>query len=258
VTEKLSVFITTYNEESNIGPCIDSVGDLADEILVLDNASTDRTVEIARSRRARIEQRPFDDFSTNRNAGLEHLKNLWVLVLDADERLTDSLREEIRQKLSQQPEKDAYAIRRDTYFQEKKVRCWSGGWVLRFFRKDKARYSSEKTVHEELIVRGNTGRLKEPLQHFTFKSFGQYLPKLQLFATMAAQDAFRHGKRASWIHLLLYPPSRFLKTLVLRGGLLDGIPGFQIAYLSAYSAYLKFAKLRELQHETATVRAAKS
>lgn len=250
MAEKLSVFIATYNEESNIGPCIESVEGLADELFIMDNFSTDQTVAIARSRNAVVEQRPFDDFATNRNAALDRLQHNWVLVLDADERLTDALRHEIRQLLAASPTMDAYAIRRDAFFQGRRVRCWSGGSVVRLFRKDKARYSSDRIVHEELLVRGNSGRLREPLQHFTFRSFSQYLPKLHLFATMAAKEAYQKGQRASWIHLFFYPHARFLKTFVIRRGILDGIPGLLIAWLSSYSTYLKFAKLWELQHKS--------
>lgn len=245
--EKLTILIPTLNEEENLPSCMASIGDLADELLVLDNYSSDRTVEVARSHNAVIHQRNFDNFSANKNAALPLARNNWVLVVDADEHLTPGLREEIRGLLRNVPEHDAYAIRRDAFVCGKKVRCWSRDWVVRLFRKDKARYSTQTLVHEHLQVQGSIGRLRSPMQHFTFRSFAQYLPKLDAYTTLAAQEAHAKGQRAAFIELFLYPPARFLKTYLLRGGILDGAPGFIIAWLSAYSSFLKFAKLRELQ-----------
>ena len=247
--EKLSVLILTCNEEENIQECIASVGDLAGDLLVLDSLSTDRTVTIATSLGARIVQRQFDNYPAQRNAGLHLLENEWVLTVDADERLTPALREEIRSLLQTDPPLDAYRIGRDTYFRGRKVRCWSGGSVVRLFRRSKASYASHRLVHEELVVSGRIGTLDAPLLHYTFRSFSQYLPKMHSFSALSAQEAFQKGQRASWTGLFFLPPARFLKTYLLRGGILDGIPGLLIAGLSAYSSYLKQAMLWEMQNQ---------
>jgi len=246
--EKLSVLIPTFNEAENIADCIRSIGDLADELLVMDSFSTDRTVEIARSLHADVQQRAFDNYSKNKNAALDQLSHNWVLVLDADERLSEPLRQEIREVLAG-PTCDAYRIDRETFFKSRRVRCWSSGSVLRLFRRDKAHFREDRLVHEELIIQGSVGHLKSPMLHYTFRSFSQYLPKMHSFAELAARQAHQEGRRASRTGLLLHPPVRFLKTYLLRGGIWDGIPGLLIAWLSAYSIYLKYARLWELQKD---------
>jgi len=247
--QQLSVLILTYNEEENIAACIDSIGNLADELFVLDSFSTDKTVEIANSKGAQVSRRPFDNYSAQRRAALELLQYEWVLMLDADERLTPSLQEEIRTVLHENPGHDAFSIRRETFFKGGRVRCWSGGSVVRLFRKCKGNYATDKLVHEKLLVSGSVGRLRSPILHLTFRSFSQYLPKLQSYSLLSAREAFQKGHRASWISFLVYPPARFLKSYLLAGGILDGIPGVLIAGLSAYSSYLKYALLWEMQTE---------
>jgi hypothetical protein len=242
----LTVLIPTFNEAENIRECIESVADLASEILVMDNFSSDETPEIARHLNATVHQRAFDNFSTNKNAAIELAACEWILILDADERLTPALREEIATVVAS-PTAEAYGIDRETYFCGARVRCWSGKSVVRLFRKGRAHYNLAKLVHEELAVDGRIGSLKNPMLHYTFRSFEQYLPKIQAFTSLAAQEEFKKGKRTGLLSLLLYPPMRFLKTYALRGGIFDGIPGILIAWLSAYSIYLKHAKLWELQ-----------
>ena len=250
MNEKLSVLIPTLNEEENISGCIDSVREIADEILVMDNFSTDRTAEISRAAGAIVHQRKFDHFAANKNAGIDLLQNDWVLILDADERLTPLLRDEIRNAILK-PQVEAYAILRDTFFCGRLVRCWSGKKVVRLFRKGKARYGPERFVHEHLIIQGQTGILRNPMEHYTFRSHDQYLPKIQLYTRLAALEAFQRGERASWTALIFAPPLRFFKNYVLRAGFLDGIPGLLISWLSAYSMYLKEAKLWEMGNSKA-------
>jgi glycosyltransferase involved in cell wall biosynthesis len=242
----LTVLIPTFNEKENIRECIESTADLATEILVVDNFSDDGTPEIAKSSGAKVHQRKFDNFSANKNAAIDLATCEWILILDADERLTSALREEIVAVLKS-TKADAFAILRKTYFCGRQVRCWSGKSVVRLFRKDKARYNPSKLVHEELIVNGATEALRNPLEHYTFRSFKQYLPKIQSFTSLSSREEFEQGKRTGVFSLMLYPPMRFLKTYIIRGGILDGIPGLLIAWLSAYSVFLKHAKLWELQ-----------
>ena len=242
----LTVLIPTFNEAENIPACIESAKELASEILIMDNFSVDGTADIARSLNATVHQRAFDNYSSNKNAAMELSSCEWILILDADERVTPALRNEIADVLTS-PRADAYAIHRETYFCGKRVRCWSGKSVVRLFRKHKARYNPEKLVHEELMVDGAIGSLKNPMLHYTFRSFEQYVPKIQSFTSLAAREEFKKGKRTGPFSILLYPPMRFLKTYVVRGGIFDGIPGLLIAWLSAYSIFLKHAKLWELQ-----------
>jgi glycosyltransferase involved in cell wall biosynthesis len=246
---KLSVLIPTLNEQENIAACIQSLGQIAEEILVFDSCSADRTVEIARSLGARVETRKFDNYSAQKNAALELLQNDWVLILDADERLTPPLRAEIQTLLNEDPQASAYSIRREAYLKDKRLRCWSTGSVVRLFRRGKARYDENTSVHERLIVDGATGQLQNPMLHYSFRSLHQYLPKVEAFTTLSAADALKNGERFSVVKLLFYPPARFVKTYLFRGGIFDGLPGIMIAWLSAYSSYLKYTKLWNLKHQ---------
>ena len=244
----LSVVIPTFNEAQNIASCIQSVEDLADEIIVMDNFSTDGTSGIARSLKAKVFEREFDNFSVNKNAAIEKSTQEWILLLDADERLTPELRSEIR-KLLTAPSVNAYRIKRDTYYCGRRVRCWSNKSVTRLFRKGTASYDPAKLVHEELVVNGGAVEtLHHSLQHYTFRSFEQYLPKVHSFTTLAAREAFQQGNQAGWFSLSLYPLLRFVRTYLFKGGILDGVPGLVISWLSAYTVYLKMAKLWELQN----------
>jgi glycosyltransferase involved in cell wall biosynthesis len=247
MTVALSVIIPAFNEAQNIAACIESIDGLASEIIVIDNFSEDGTAEIARSLKAQVHQRTFDNFSANKNAAIELTSNDWILIVDADERLTPALRSEIAHVVENSHGIYAYRIPRETFFSGKRVRCWSGGSVTRLFKKDKASYPSSKLVHEELQVNGRTGTLNHPLEHYTFRSFDQYMPKVNAFTTLAARQAFDNGKRAGWGSLLFFPVFRFLRTYLIKGGILDGVPGLLIASLAAYTVYLKQAKLWELQ-----------
>ena len=244
----LSVVIPTFNEAQNIASCIQSVEELADEIIVMDNFSSDGTADIARSMKASVFEREFDNFSLNKNAAIEKTTKDWILLLDADERLTPELRTEIMQTISA-PSASAYRIKRDTFYCGRKVRCWSNKSVTRLFRKGKARYDPAKLVHEELVVNGGgIETLQHSLQHYTFRSFEQYLPKVHSFTTLAAREAFQKGNRAGLLSLSIYPLLRFVRTYFFKGGILDGVPGLMISWLSAYTVYLKMAKLWELQN----------
>jgi hypothetical protein len=161
--------------------------------------------------------------------------------------LTPVLREEIRNTIVK-PQAEAYAILRDTFFCGRMVRCWSGKVVVRLFRKGKAWYDPERFVHEHLIVQGRTGKLRNPMEHYTFRSHHQYLPKIQLYTRLAALEAFQRGKRTSVTALIFSPPVCFLKDYVLRAGFLDGIRGLMIAWLAAYSMFLNLAKLWEMEN----------
>ncbi len=244
----LSVVIPTFNEAQNIEACIQSIENMAEEVIVMDNFSVDGTADIARSLHARVFQRQFDNFSANKNAAIEKSSHDWILLLDADERLTPALREEIKNVL-ESPQADAFRIKRDAYYRDRKVRCWSSKSVTRLFRKNKARYDPAKLVHEELVVsNGRIATLRHPLEHYTFRSFEQYLPKVHSFTSLAAREAFQKGHRAGWLSLWIFPSMRFVRTYIFKAGVLDGVPGLVIAWLSAYTVYLKMAKLWELQN----------
>ena len=242
----LTALIPTYNEEANIGECLASVS-WCDEILVVDSFSTDRTVEIARQAGARILVHDYINSASQKNWAIPQALHEMVLVVDADERVTPELRREIETLLGEGPKADGYAIRRVNFFLGRQVR--HGGWesdrVIRLFRRDRARYQ-QREVHAEVEAQGPVAQLSAPLLHYTFRSFAQYWPKIQRYSDWGASQAFREGRRAGFGSVLLRPAGRFLKMYLLRLGFLDGVHGLVLCMLSAFSVYLKYAKLWEM------------
>jgi hypothetical protein len=173
-----------------------------------------------------------------------------VLIVDADERVTPALREEILATLTSQHPYDGYSIYRQNHFLGKTIRfCgWQRDRVLRLFKRDIGRYE-DKEVHANVIVNGRTGVLKNKLLHYTFSSFEQYLRKFDRYTTWAASDRGKKTARVRWHHLTLRPAFRFFRQYVLQLGFLDGKTGLIICALAAYSVFLKYAKLWERQQQ---------
>ena len=242
----LSVLVTTFNEEATLPLCLASV-DWADEILVVDSGSTDRTVEIAREHGARVLEHPYESPARQKNWALPRCAHEWVLILDADERVTPELAEEIRDLLARGPAADGHWIRRVNLFLGRPMR--HGGWetdkVIRLVHRDRARYD-DRLVHEEIDLPGPLPVLRHPLVHETFRSFDQYWPKVDRYARWWAEQAFAKGRRTGAAGVLGHAIARFLKMYVLRRGFLDGGHGLVLALLATCSTYLKHARLWEL------------
>jgi glycosyltransferase involved in cell wall biosynthesis len=216
-------------------------------VLVVDSFSTDRTASIAKEHGARVLTHEYVNSATQKNWALPHASNPWVLVVDADERVTTDLRREVEHLLAAGPKVAAYSIPRVNFFMNRRIR--HGGWeadrVIRLIRPAQARYQ-DREVHAEVVTNGPIGRLSAPLLHYTFRSFAQYLPKVQRYTDWGASQAFRDGQRAGVASVLLRPVGRFFKMYVLRLGFLDGRHGMVLGLLAAFSVYLKYAKLWEM------------
>lgn len=242
----LTAIIPTLNEEGNLPDCLASVA-FADEIYVVDSFSTDRTVEIARAAGARVEQHAYVNSADQKNWAIPRATHEWILLVDADERVTPELEREVRQLLERGPESDGYWVRRANYFRGRRLR--HGGWesdrVIRFFHRDRARYQ-KRQVHEEIDLPEPLPVLRAHLRHYTFVSFDQYLPKVERYGRWGASQAFSEGKRASALTVLGHTWGRFVRMYVLRLGILDGGDGLVLALLASYSVYLKYARLWEL------------
>lgn len=238
----LSVFLITLNEGRNLGECLASVRGLADEIIVLDSSSTDDTVAIARAAGARVENRDFDDFGRQKQAALDLTRGDWVLSIDADERLTPALAEEIREVL-RAPAADGYEIRRQLTYLGHDMRF--GGterdWVLRLARRARARFTPVP-VHERLEVDGRVARLRAPMRHVKYRTLSEHLATIDRYTTLIAQGKRARGKRFYPWHLLRFPLEIFSR-LILRLGILDGRAGVIHAAMAAFYAFLKYAKL---------------
>jgi glycosyltransferase involved in cell wall biosynthesis len=248
--ETLTVLVPTYNEEPNIRDCLQSVR-WADEVVVVDSFSTDRTREIAGEIADRVVEHEYVNSATQKNWAIPQLTHSWVLIVDADERVTPQLRDEILGILEDDCGCDGFRIGRLNHFLGRRVRfCgWQNDAVLRLFRRDQGRYQ-DREVHADVIIEsGRVGRLKARLLHYTFESFDQYMRKFDRYTTWAAGDRAKRTKRVRWHHLALRPAWRFFRQYILQLGILDGLTGLVICKMAAHSVFMKYAKLWEQQEQ---------
>lgn len=247
----LSVTVITWNEEERLRPCLESVS-WADEIIVVDAESTDKTVQVAREFTDRIWVRPWPGFADQKNFALEQAAGEWVLSLDADEQVTPELRRAIEAVLDSGVAMDGYAIPRKNIF-------W-GAWIrhgrlypdyqLRLFKRGSGRFV-ERAVHESVEVRGTVGRLQSPLLHQSYRSLEEFLGRSNRYSTLAAEEWIRQGRRVGLADLALRPLGRFLSMYLLHGGFLDGWRGFLLAGLYAHYVFLRTAKVWEARRAAA-------
>jgi glycosyltransferase involved in cell wall biosynthesis len=244
---KITVIVPCYNEEATIESCLKSVS-WADEILVVDSFSSDRTLDIAKRYTSFILQHEYINSAAQKNWAIPKATHDWILIIDADERVTPELRNEIVAILSKDMHKDAYWIYRNNYILDKKVNNtgWGKDSVLRLIKKSKARYE-EKSVHAEVQLK-NTDVLKGRLEHRTVLSITQWVNKINRYSSWKAEDKFQKRLNFPIIHLLFRPFWRFVKDFIFRKGILDGWRGFLIASLSAFSELIMIAKVIFLQH----------
>lgn len=246
---RISVVIITFNEEKNIARCIDSVRDVADEVVVVDSFSTDRTKEICLSYRVKFIQHPFVNYSKQKNFALLQATHDWVLSLDADEVLSKELQQSIT-KVKKQPSADAYNMNRLTNFCGKWIRyCgWYPDTKIRLFCRTHGQWNGTNLHETILLAKGSTVNfLQGDILHYSFYSLSEYFQKTDKYAQLAAQTAYQRGKRSNLFVILANPAFTFVKKYFLQLGILDGYFGFIIAANSAYGKFLKYAKLKELQ-----------
>ncbi|MGH9393448.1 MAG: glycosyltransferase family 2 protein [Terriglobales bacterium] len=245
---KITARINTFNEEDNIAAALESVA-FADEILVVDSNSSDRTVEIARRHAHRVVSHAFASHGEQHNFADSLCSHEWVLVLDADERLTPELRASIAQVLAgPAPACAGFRMARRAWYLGRWIRHsgWYPDWQTRLYRRDASRWEGEPP-HEAPKVRGGVGQLRGDLLHYTRRSLHEHVAVMNHYTDLAARARFRLGRPLSNWQLALTPPWIFLNTYVLRQGFRDGWPGLVIAYLAASYVHLKQAKLLEMQ-----------
>jgi glycosyltransferase involved in cell wall biosynthesis len=250
---QLTVLIPCKNERKNIGACIDSARLVADEVLVADSLSTDDTLDVVRARGGcRIIEREFVNYSDFKNWAIPQAQHEWVLIVDADERVTPELAGEIHQMLQSPPEHlDGFWIGRRNHFMGHEIKhCgWNTDAVFRLLRRDVCRYAPCR-VHEGVLVKPRrAGRLKNRLLHYTYWSYDQYFDKYVNYTRWGAMDYWDHGGRTGFLRLMFQPFLRFLQLYILRLGFLDGLPGLQICMLqSFFVSFVKQARLWEMEH----------
>jgi glycosyltransferase involved in cell wall biosynthesis len=247
---KLSAAIITLDEERNVGRCLDSLADVADEIVVLDSGSRDGTERVCREHGAVFLAQPWLGYGPQKNAAVDRTSHEWVLSLDADEALSPELRESIL-AVKRAPAADAYAVNRLNAYYGRFVR--HGGFYpdrkIRLWRKGAARWT-DATIHEtaELAPGARAARLEGDLLHFTCPTRAHHLANIDRFTTLAAEALYRAGERRAW-RRFTSAPAAFVRSYLLRRGFLDGRVGFEVCRLSAWAAWLRYAKLARLVRE---------
>jgi len=245
---KISVVIITLNEEDRLEETLKSCRGIADEIVVIDSFSIDRTIEIARKYTPNIYKNVFVDYSTQKNLAIDKAKNEWILNLDADEQISDTLKAEIV-KLKQDREvfEDGFFMNRKTYYLGKWIK--HSGWYpdrkLRLFKKEKSRWQGR--VHERLVLDGQTGRLKGDIIHYTYRNMDDHLKRINRYSRMQAQDIVKKGKKLLFMRAMVLPPITFLRFYIWKLGILDGFAGLIIALVSSWGTALKYLKAIEIK-----------
>lgn len=246
--QEISVIVITYNEEHNVERCLRSVR-WADEIIVVDAFSTDKTVEICRRLNAKVIQRKWEGFALQKQFALSSASHSWVLLLDADEEVPADLRKEIESVLSSQPNFVGYEITRKSFFLGKWMQYggWYPGYELRLFRHEKVRMNVRQ-VHGEFDVAGRVSHLSAALLHYTYNSIHQYIEKMNAYTSLdVLNELGDRSKRIRWYHFVLNSLSAFLRMFISLKGYRDGVHGFLLAYYSGLSAMVSYSKCWEYQ-----------
>jgi len=247
----LSVMLITRNEEANLDDCLASLEGIAQQIVVVDTNSSDRTLEIAKKHGATLSQ-PSDwpGFGPQKNRALDLATGEWVLSLDADERLTPALKSEILTAIHHSAHVDCFAIPRLSWYCGRFIRHsgWSPDYVDRLFKRGTARFSDD-LVHERLIPNGPVAKLENPMLHYSFMNYSQVLQKLDRYSTASAEQAFAKGKTSSPLKAVLHGAWAFFRTYILRAGFLDGPQGFALAVSNGQGTYYRYIKLWHLNQD---------
>jgi glycosyltransferase involved in cell wall biosynthesis len=248
---KLTVTVITHNEAESLASALESVR-WADETIVVDSESTDDTVAIARRFTDRVVVRPWRGYIDQKNYAASLASHEWVLSIDADERVTPELAAEVREQLTATPQHAGYDIPRVTWHLGKWIRTtdWYPDYQLRLYDRRSAKWAG-RYVHEQVVVRGSTGRLRNELQHFPYRDIAEHLETIDRYTTFAARQMHESGQRAGLVKTAVHPPLAFLRNFVFKGGFRDGTTGFIISAMNAYYVFVKFAKLWELSADAA-------
>jgi glycosyltransferase involved in cell wall biosynthesis len=247
----ITAIVLTLNEQSHIADCVQSLG-FCDQVLVVDTGSHDATCSIARQSGAEVLQIDWRGYTECRNQALVHARHEWVLSIDADERVSTELEAELTRLLSGAGAlEDAYTMPRKTIHFGRWIRY--GGWypnrLVRFFRKSQGAWRGDQ-IHEKWQTRGAQGSLKGDILHYSFADFSDQIARNNLYSTLGARKLARQGTKFTFVGLVVKTFSKFIETYFIKRGFLDGYPGFFISVSAAYSVFLKWAKLWELERVT--------
>jgi len=244
---RISAIIITKNEEQNLPRCLDSLK-WADQIVVLDSGSTDRTVEIARARGAEVFPEEWKGYTGQKNSALTRATGDWVVSLDADEEFSVEAQKDIRRLMDQNDGFAAgYAFRRKVFYLGRWV-ChgdWYPDYVVRLWRRGCGRFVGRR-VHESAVVDGPVKRVRSEIFHYTYRDLKDQKARMRAYAKLWAEDQFEKQRRFSWFDAIFRPPARFVRGLILKHGFLDGWRGWVIAWMNATEVWMKYRNLRDL------------
>jgi glycosyltransferase involved in cell wall biosynthesis len=245
---KLTVTVITRNEAANIAAALESVA-WADEIVVVDSHSEDDTVEIAKRCATRVEIRDWAGYSAQKNFAAGLASNDWILSLDADERVTPALAQEIQELMRRGPDAGGYRISRVTWYLGRWLHStdWYPDYQLRLYDRRCGRWNARR-VHESFELEGRAGQLRHHLEHYAYRDVSDHVTSIDHYTTLAAEQWLEEGRRTNIVELVAHPPVAFLRNYVLRAGFRDGAPGFLVSALNSYYVFMKLVKLWELQH----------
>jgi len=248
----LSVVIITYNEERNIARCLDSVNELANEIVVVDSFSTDQTAAICgQYPKVRFIQHAFEGHIEQKNYALDQASNPWVLSLDADEALSETLHKSIHQAL-QNPGASGFSFNRLSNYCGKWIKhgSWYPDVKLRLFDRGKVRWTGVNPHDRaDFVIPEQAIHLKGDLYHYSYYTLEEHIKKLDYFSTLAARAYAEKGRKAGWINLLVNPTFAFFRDYILRKGFLDGYEGWLIARFTALYTFQKYIKLKAINQQ---------
>ncbi|RLZ11471.1 glycosyltransferase family 2 protein [Faecalibacter macacae] len=252
--QKISALLITYNEEKNIKRFLEDA-DYADEIIVVDSYSLDRTVEIAKTfPKVKLFQRVFTNFSDQKNFAIHQASNEWITFFDADEHIPENLKEEILKTVESNTSADAYYVYRKFYFKNKLLN-YSGmqnDKAIRLFKKSKNRYKNNRLVHELIQCDGLVSKLKNRLDHYTYSSSEDYRKKLTSYSRLRAQELRMKNLKPNFFHFQIKPAYRFINHYIIRLGFLDGKEGYVISRLHAESVKKRYVFLNEIYEAQAS------
>ena len=254
--QRLTVTIITRNEASNLAGALESVR-WADEIIVVDSESTDHTVEIAQRYTDRVIVRPWPGYAAQKNFAAAQATHEWILSIDADERVSPELAQEIKLLLAKGPSAAGYQIPRVAFHFGRWIRStdWYPDYQLRLYDRRRGRWAG-RYVHESVAVEGVVLKLHGELHHHAYRDLAHHLQTMDRYTTLAARQMFEDGRRAHWFDLLVTPRLTFFRNYILRGGFREGMAGLVISAMNAYYVGVKFAKLWELRMQSDKERAA--
>jgi glycosyltransferase involved in cell wall biosynthesis len=246
---KLTVTVITRNESAHIAAALQSVA-WADEIVVVDSRSTDDTVEIARRHATRVEERDWPGYSAQKNYAAAIASNDWILSLDADERVTPELADEIRVTLQNEPANRGFRIPRVTRYLGRWIRStdWYPDYQLRLYDRRAGTWNGRR-VHESVSLQGAPGMLRHELQHYAYRDISHHLATIDRYTTLAAEQWLAEGRRTNAFEMFIHPRLAFVRNYLLRGGIAEGAAGLLVSQMNSYYVFLKLAKLWELQQD---------